>query len=91
MVEADDWRLLNARWHLEGATFCRKMYRAKSERWEHDHCAGCWNKIAESDIPDALHEGYAVTSDYKHGEDYEWVCAECFDALKEQLRWRIVE
>jgi hypothetical protein len=24
------------------------------------------------------------------GEDYEWVCADCFAALGEQLHWRCV-
>jgi hypothetical protein len=68
MVEPDDWRLLNVKRHLEGASFRLKPYRTKNAEWDHDHCAGCWAKFAESNIPDALREGYAVTSDYKHGE-----------------------
>jgi hypothetical protein len=91
MVAVDDWRLLNAKAHLESATFRWKTYGAKNAEWDHDHCAGCSAKFAERNITDALHEGYAVTSDYKHGEAYVWVCAECFDDLKEQLRWCVVE
>jgi hypothetical protein len=33
----------------------------------------------------AYREGYAVTAEYKWGEDYEWVCASCFEALKDNL------
>jgi hypothetical protein len=91
MLEPDDWRLLNAKQHLEGATFRLKPYRTKNAEWDHDHCTGCWARFAGSNIPDAFQEGYAVTSDYKHGEDYVWICAECFAALKEQLGWRLVE
>jgi len=35
-----------------------------------------------------VHEGFATTSNYEHGEDYEWVCAECFSASKSAMDWR---
>jgi hypothetical protein len=91
MVAEDDWRLLNAKRTLDGATFRLKEYRAPRPDWDHDHCTGCWAKFAEIDAPDILHQGYAVTGDHKHGEDYEWVCVECFDALKDQLNWKVTK
>jgi hypothetical protein len=34
-----------------------------------------------------IHQGYATTSNYEHGEDYEWVCAERFPASKDAMDW----
>ena len=90
MVSEDDWRLRNAKPHLYGAAFRWKTYLQRSTRGDHDHCAGCMVKFAEDRADGVLTEGYAVTADYKHGEDYEWVCADCFAALGEQLHWRCV-
>lgn len=87
MVADDDWRLLNAEPHLRGARFRYKAYKQPSSTWDHDDCGACWAKFAEYDGPDILHHGYAVTAEYMHGEDYVWVCPECFDLLKEHLLW----
>ncbi len=90
MLAEDDWRLLNAKQHLQGATFRRKQYLQRSTHADHDHCAGCTVKFAEYQAQGVLAEGYAVTADYKHGEDYKWVCPECFAALRDQLRWQSI-
>jgi len=37
-----------------------------------------------------IHEGYAVTADYPHGADYEWICPDCFELGKDQMNWRDV-
>jgi hypothetical protein len=90
---AKDWRLeqLEAYPHLRGVAFVRKPYRAYSPRWDHDHCAACWAKLATWDfIPDALHEGYATTRDYVKGADYIWVCVPCFDEFREIMSWEDV-
>ena len=34
-------------------------------------------------------QGYAITEDYKHGEDYVWVCENCFRDLSETMDWKI--
>jgi hypothetical protein len=85
MVPEDDWRLVFARPHLTGAHFRWKKYY----RQGHDHCAACWATFSLHD-GDYLKEGYAVTADYKLGEDYDWVCAPCFNDLKDNLAWTAV-
>ena len=87
MVPEDDWRLVFAK-RLEGASFCWKKWYPWSDTWDHDHCAGCGAKFCVGD--GCLTEGYAVTSDYELGEDYEWVCSSCFEALKDNLGWKAV-
>ena len=66
--------------YLRGVGFVRKSYRAFRLGWEHDHCVACWARLAEppSADPEAVHEGYATTSAYARGENYEWVCPPCF-------------
>ena len=83
---APDWRLDNAR-HLAGRTLHRRSYTRWSETWDHDHCAACWAKLAEGDVSDALHEGYATGGDDARGAGYDWVCETCFSELKPELRW----
>jgi hypothetical protein len=75
---------------LENVLFIRKRYRQYSPDWDHDHCAACWAKVAEWDEPGILHEGYATTAEYEQGEDYDWVCASCFDELQVDMGWRLV-
>jgi hypothetical protein len=89
---SDDWRadVLETLPYLRGQSFVRKPYRAYRADWEHDHCAVCGVKLMEpaAEAEDVLHEGYATTSDYRHGEDYEWVCAECFAASSDVMGWK---
>jgi hypothetical protein len=80
------WRIDNAR-HLEGLQLHFRRYARWSKSWDHDHCAACSAKFAESDGPDILHEGYATGDDYPKGAGYEWVCQTCFQDLKTDLRW----
>jgi hypothetical protein len=81
-----DWRIHNCRL-LRGLMLRRKPYRKWSERWDHDHCAGCWARFAEVDGPEIQHEGYATCEDYKLGADYDWVCVGCFSELKDEMGW----
>lgn len=91
---AEDWRaeLLETIPELRGQSFVRKRYTEYRPGWDHDHCAVCGVKFAEYDIEGeaVLHEGYAITAEYRHGADYEWVCPECFDASKDRMGWRDV-
>jgi hypothetical protein len=75
---------------LRGADLVRKTYRAYRPGWDHDHCAGCFAKFAEFDIPGERveHEGYATTSAYPRGADYEWVCVSCFGLFRDEMGWR---
>jgi hypothetical protein len=76
---------------LRDVAFIKKRYRQYSPDWDHDHCAACWTKFAEWDGPDILHEGYATTAEYERGEDYDWVCPICFDELRDEMGWRLVD
>ena len=82
-----DWRIDNCR-SIEGETFRRKKYKARSEQWDHDHCMACFAKFADFTGPDILHEGYTTTAESKWGEDYHWLCVECFGDLREAMAWR---
>jgi hypothetical protein len=91
---AEDWRaeVLETIPELRGQSFVRKKYTEYRPGWDHDHCAVCGVKFAEHDIGGerVLRDGYAVTADYKHGADYEWVCPECFIASKARMNWTVV-
>ncbi|HJY05823.1 MAG TPA: hypothetical protein VJ323_05875 [Bryobacteraceae bacterium] len=76
---------------LRGVAFIKKQSRQYTPDWDHDHCAACWTKFAEWDGPDILHDGYATTAEYDRGEDYDWVCPTCFDELRDEMGWRLVE
>jgi hypothetical protein len=80
------WRIDNAK-HLKGVRLQFRRYRRWSESWDHDHCSGCWAKFAEFDGPGIQHEGYATGDDYHLGAEYEWVCRECFEDLRNDLDW----
>ena len=89
----EDWRTeqLETIPYLRGQSFIRKPYTAYRPDWDHDHCAVCWTKLAESHVEaEAEHEGFAVTAEYELGADYEWICAGCFDFAKEAMGWRDV-
>ena len=87
MADPDkQWRIDNAV-SLKGLRLQFLRYTKPSEKWDHDHCAGCWAKFAEFDGPDILHEGYATCDDYPKGARYEWVCKCCFDDLRDEMRW----
>ena len=86
-----DWRLdvLQTREYLFGVRFKRKSYRVYRSDWRHDHCVSCGITFAEdeSDREPIMHEGFATTADYEYGEDYEWVCAECFALFRDAMGW----
>ena len=88
---ADDCRLehLATQPYLRGAAFVRKPYRAHREGWDHDHCAGCWVTFAEpgSGVEGAISDGFATTSAYVHGAEYEWICPSCFGLFGAAMGW----
>jgi len=83
----DQWRLNNAR-HLAGLTLHFGRFTRWNENWDHDHCAACWAKFAESDEPDVQHEGYTTGPDYRKGAGYEWVRSTCVADLANGLGWK---
>lgn len=81
-----DWRIDSCK-RLKGVAFRRKAYHAPSAAWDHDRCAACFAKFADSEEPEILREGYATTEDYKMGADHDWVCPSCFSDLREAMEW----
>ncbi|UPK31997.1 hypothetical protein IVB18_27145 [Bradyrhizobium sp. 186] len=62
------------------------MRPPNNPRWDHDHRIACWAKLSD-ETPSPLREGYTTEIDHLPGLRNEWVCAECFSRLKEELRW----
>ena len=60
-----------------------KLYSRRSEKWDHDHCEGCWAKFMESGGPDIFTEGY-VTED-----NHRWICQQCFHDLRDVMDWKL--
>ena len=65
MEREHDWRLTGQERFLKGKTFVKKRYTAPSPNWDHDHCAFCWTKFMENEVPGTFQEGYA-TEDNTH-------------------------
>jgi len=86
----NQWRIDNA-WHLKGQRLQFRPYTRWSESWDHDHCAACWTKFAEFEGADVQHEGYATGDDYPKGACYEWVCSDCFKALRDEMQWTVTD
>ena len=78
--------------YLRGQSFVRKAYSAYRSGWDHDHCAVCGATLTEPSMkgPDHVHQGYAITAEYEHGENYAWLCDGCFTAFKNEMDWKDV-
>lgn len=81
MLEKNDWRLLNQKEYLMNAKLKKAEYTKPSEKWDHDHCAFCWDKFSEN--KEDLTQGYCTT-DQKY-----WICEECFNDFKEMFDFTI--
>ena len=81
MLEKNDWRLLNQQEYLIKAKLKKAEYIKSSEKWDHDHCAFCWDKFSEN--KEDLTQGYC-TADQKY-----WICEECFNDFKEMFSFTI--
>ena len=83
MVDSTDWRLTHAPAFLTHACLRFQTYAKHSATWDHEHCVLCWQKIAEPDLPGAVHEAYVVMA-----RD-EWICPACFHALADHFGWTL--
>ncbi len=77
-----DWRNNGQDRYLNKAVLYRRKYKAPSKSWQHDHCAFCWARFSV-DFPGDLHEGYAT------GDNYWWICDECYADLKDIFKWTV--
>ena len=72
MSTQEDWRYSKIS-GVARATFRFTKYRAPSQKWDHDHCEGCWAKFAEFDGPGVLHEGYVTASPFQEMPEPEFI------------------
>ncbi len=82
MLENNDWRLLNQKDYLMNKKLMKTNYTKRSEKWDHDHCAFCWDKFSER--KEDLTQGYC-TLDKKY-----WICEECFNDFKEMFKFTVI-
>jgi hypothetical protein len=80
-----DWRLSYGKDHLRGATLHWEQYLAPSETWDHDHCAMCWQKFMEDELPGVERTGYVTYTPTQAC----WICPQCFEDLHEEMGWQI--
>ena len=81
MHNKKDWRLLNQQEYLHKAKLKKSKYVKPSEKWDHDHCAFCFDKFSSQS--EDLQQGYC-TLDSKH-----WICEECFNDFKEMFEFEV--
>jgi hypothetical protein len=80
-----DWRLRGQERFLKGALLHRARYVRPRPDWDHDHCAFCWAKFMEEDLPGVLHCGYTTE------DEYYWICEQCFNDFKALFQWTVAE
>lgn len=85
MIEQDDWRLNfgNTPEFYASLTWSFKKWTQTRPDWDHDHCDFCQTKISDSEIDQAVNEGW-TDNDENH-----WVCAPCFKDFKDMYRWNV--
>ncbi len=83
MVEKNDWRLMGQEYYLMNAKLKKTVYKAPSERWDHDHCRFCTDKFMERE--GFLHEGYCTE------DENIWICEECYQDFKEMFGFTLVD
>lgn len=56
-------------------------YQPFSDKWEHEHCEFCFEKISSADGD--LHFGYCTN------QRKNWICPTCFEDFKDEFKWTI--
>lgn len=82
MLEKNDWRLFHQKDYLMNKELVKSKYTKLSKKWDHDHCAFCWDKFSENEGD--LTQGYC-TIDRKY-----WICEECFNDFKEMFSFKVI-
>ncbi|MDO5326210.1 MAG: hypothetical protein Q4G00_05730 [Clostridia bacterium] len=70
MTDQNDARLTNQMNYLYGKTLVYRPWSSPDPKWDHDHCAFCWEKFSAG--PDTLHEGYVTDDPLPRNQ--HWVC-----------------
>jgi hypothetical protein len=80
-----DWRLRSGMDFLRGAILHWEPYLALDGAWDHDHCALCWQKFMEEDLPGVEQAGYVTCTTAQAW----WICPQCFEDLREEMNWQV--
>jgi len=74
-----DWRNMGQMDYLYQKKLLEVSYEPYSKKWEHEHCAFCWDKI--SLLPNTVQSAYCTT-DKRH-----WICPKCYSDFKDTFKW----
>ena len=77
-----DWRYANLR-ETDRALYFRYSEFKPEVHGDHDHCIGCWQKIAGKEFPKAEHDGYIA----RCFDQNRWVCRTCWADFQKPLGW----
>ena len=83
-------------WHVEllrGYVFEYMPY--PGSYGEHDHCVSCFKRLSSRDFQEsnADHAGFATRyeiPDSSGRRQWDWVCNDCFNCLKQSLQWTVL-
>lgn len=76
-----DWRLRGQERYLKDVLLVHSRYRPYRVDWDHDHCAFCNAKFAETG--GELQSGYATL------DRYHWICDSCFTDFHGSFGWTV--
>jgi len=76
---SNDWRLANQMNYLFKKKLIKKTYKPYNEKWEHEHCEFCSEKIGCSERA------------YSTKDEYYWICNDCFEDFKDMFEWKVTE
>ena len=82
-ADETDWRLQGQEKYLLGVRLTRRTWHQTQAGWDHDHCEFCSAEFSDERYPNALHEGW-TTSD-----EYRWICERCFADFRERFGWKV--
>lgn len=81
-------------YHLEllrGLGWRLEEYR-EEVHGEHSHCADCHRTLMDRNWPGEEHQGYVAKYEIPFGDgkwQWNWVCLQCFEALRTAMDWRV--
>jgi hypothetical protein len=77
---------------MQNANLRWRRYRRWTAAWAHGACEFCRTEFSADGEPGTLHSGYSVVGAGPAGQDdYSWICAVCFEDLRERFGWNVLE
>ena len=89
---AADSRLRNPWAGLKKANLRWKRYRRWTSTWFQGACEFCQTPFSEDGEAGTLHSGYSIVGGGPAGQDdYSWICAICFEDMRDRFGWTVLE